>query len=336
MTENEGLYGVIEKRNIEKVVFGGYIFDTWYGNTAYFVKNEPQELGFEFVNKNLRPRNNLKQVLEYKDRYWISKLHVCCYCFKYTVEESLMEEHLSCCPYKFRSPGRVMYKDDSNKLYIRKVRGKRHKLFCQNMCLFGKLFLDNKSVFFNLDNYDFYVIYGRNKDEELIPMGFFSKELLSWDGNNLACILVFPPFQKQRLGQILISFSYELSRWESKISGPELPLSPFGKVSYISFWSKYLAREFLTGEFSCVEYSTITLETISRKTGFRVDDVVMLLDNMNCLVQFGVKNLYEDFEDETVHNEGNFDVVILKELIRQWSKNRDISRSIKLENLVLY
>ena len=52
-------------------------------------------------------------------------------------------------------------------------------------------------------------------------IGFFSKEKMSWDNNNLACILVFPPWQKRGLGKILMGVSYELSRREGRIGGPE-------------------------------------------------------------------------------------------------------------------
>ena len=52
-------------------------------------------------------------------------------------------------------------------------------------------------------------------------VGFFSKEKLSWDHNNLACILVFPPWQRNGLGRLLMAVSYELSRREGKVGGPE-------------------------------------------------------------------------------------------------------------------
>jgi len=52
-------------------------------------------------------------------------------------------------------------------------------------------------------------------------VGFFSKEKLSWDNNNLACILVFPPWQKRGFGQVLMGVSYELGRREGRLGGPE-------------------------------------------------------------------------------------------------------------------
>ena len=52
-------------------------------------------------------------------------------------------------------------------------------------------------------------------------VAFFSKEKLSWDNNNLACICVFPPWQKQGLAQVLIAASYELGRKDGRMGGPE-------------------------------------------------------------------------------------------------------------------
>ena len=60
--------------------------------------------------------------------------------------------------------------------------------------------------------------------EEDIPnriVGYFSKEKNSWDNNNLACILVFPPWQFQGLGQLLIEASYYLGEREGRFGGPE-------------------------------------------------------------------------------------------------------------------
>ena len=102
------------------------------------------------------------------------------------------------------------------------VDGNEHKLYTQNLSLFAKLFLDTKSVFYDVSTFRYYVMTVQ-ESATVHPqvVGFFSKEKMSWDNNNLACILVFPPWQRRGLGQILMGISYELSRREGQLGGPE-------------------------------------------------------------------------------------------------------------------
>ena len=117
------------------------------------------------------------------------------------------------------------------------------QLFCQNLSLFAKLFLENKSVCFDLSAFNYYILVLHTQDNGVrkrsssrisddgadhLPrnrayqvIGFFSKEKMSWDNNNVACILVFPPWQRKGLGKILMGVSYELSRREGRVGGPE-------------------------------------------------------------------------------------------------------------------
>lgn len=228
-------YGILKKPNFGLVHFGNYLMKPWYGNTAYFdPRGNGSTLGIE-SDPIKRPKKGIETNVG--DSYWIDDLYVCEYCFKYTTNQDLMISHRVSCTYNKKLPtiGRLVYRDDETPYLIRQIKGYTDELYCQNLCLFSKLFLDDKSVYYNTSQFDFYVVYGVDFLEILTynsnlpnfkPMGFFSKELVSWDGdNNLACICVFPPYQRRHLGSLLIEFLYELARVTpgQYLSGPEFP-----------------------------------------------------------------------------------------------------------------
>lgn len=129
------------------------------------------------------------------------------------------------CPLKeLPPPGTLTYEQGEISIY--EVDGEEHKLYTQNLSLFAKLFLDNKSVFYDVTTFRYYIMtyYDPTTAQRQI-VGFFSKEKMSWDNNNVACILVFPPWQRRGLGQILMGVSYELSRGEGRLGGPEKRMS---------------------------------------------------------------------------------------------------------------
>ncbi|ABN64224.2 predicted protein [Scheffersomyces stipitis CBS 6054] len=299
---DNGFYGVLDKPNIKTVLFGNYRFNTWYGNAAYFNAYDTAHmaLGYDFSNRiasdpstvtnteNSNIDNNHND-----DDYWLNELYVCEYCFKYTSNSHEMQQHRVVCSYNVARPkvGKLLYRDDHTPYLIREVRGFTDPLFCQNLCLFGKLFLDDKSVYYNIDHFNFYIVYGYDNDvnadpyteQHFKPMGFFSKEMLAYDNdNNLACICVFPPFQRRHLGSLLIEFSYALAHVTpgQYHSGPEFPLSPYGKVSYLRFWSKKLASV-ITSHFK--PGSSFSLNDISDFTGFRKEDILLTLEYMKLL-----------------------------------------------------
>lgn len=157
----------------------------------------------------------------------VERLYVCPWCFKYTQDVLSFRSHmdLHC---SFRDVRgcfeKWIYEDTKRGIGICEIDGEELRLFGQNLCLFSKLFLDTKSVFYDVTTFVFYLLVFKDPAAPKARpqvIGFFSKEKLSWDHNNLACILVFPPWQRRGFGQVLMGISYLLSRREKRIGGPE-------------------------------------------------------------------------------------------------------------------
>lgn len=113
--------------------------------------------------------------------------------------------------------------------------------------------------------------------------GFFSKEKLSWDNNNLACILVFPPWQRKGLGSLLMGVSYEISRMEGIMGGPEKPISELGRKGYGRFWGAEIARWILSAGEAVVD-----VEECSEATWIAPEDCLAVLRDMGVVEEDGV------------------------------------------------
>ncbi|KMQ94180.1 putative histone acetyltransferase myst1 [Lasius niger] len=103
----------------------------------------------------------------------------------------------------------------------------------------------------------------------------YHMEKESPDGNNVACILTLPPFQRQGYGKLLIAFSYELSRIEQAVGSPEKPLSDLGKLSYRSYWSWILLE--ILRDFR----GTLSIKDLSQMTSISQTDIISTLQSMN-------------------------------------------------------
>lgn len=120
-------------------------------------------------------------------------------------------------------------------------------------------------------------------------VGFFSKEKLSWDNNNLACILVFPPWQRKGLGSILMGVSYEISRREEILGGPEKPISDLGKKGYKRYWGAEIARWLLETKETDLKRGKglVSVEQISRETWILGEDCLTVLRDMGIVEAAG-------------------------------------------------
>lgn len=158
-------------------------------------------------------------------------------------------------------------------------------------------------MFFDVTGFNYFLLVytppfkppvGGEIPEAPIPQvtGFFSKEKMSWDNNNLACILVFPPWQRKGLGALLMGVSYEISRREGILGGPEKPISDLGKKGYKRFWSGEIARWLLSLDVPHIPPPGMELmvdvDDCSDATWITPEDCLGVLRDMGLLEDAGI------------------------------------------------
>ncbi|BHF57592.1 K(lysine) acetyltransferase [Sparganum proliferum] len=200
-------------------------------------------------------------------------LWICEFCLKYMKFEKTWVRHMLHECRQHQPPGREIYKKDNIRVF--EVDGDQHKLYCQNLCLLAKLFLDHKTLYYDVAPFLFYVLCEVDTAGCHV-VGYFSKERFSVENNNLACILTLPPFQRRGYGKFLIGLSYELAKIENLIGSPEKPLSDLGRLSYKSYWEKVIFSYLL-------EYSDSSIEEISAVTCIAPEDIIWTLQSHHAI-----------------------------------------------------
>uniref|UniRef100_A0A6T8N345 histone acetyltransferase n=1 Tax=Hemiselmis andersenii TaxID=464988 RepID=A0A6T8N345_HEMAN len=230
-------------KNIQAVEFGKYQMDTWYFSPF---------------------------PVEYSN---ISKLYMCEFCLKYIRKPKTLERHKAKCDRRHPA-GDEIYRHDNVSMF--EVDGKKEKVYCQNLCLLSKLFLDHKTLYYDVEPFLFYIM--TEVDERgCHVVGYFSKEKESPDDHNLACIMVLPPYQRKQYGRFLISFSYELSKKEQRVGTPERPLSDLGLLSYRSYWKSVLL------DLLSRHKGNLSIKDISLMTSIKADDIITTLQSMGLI-----------------------------------------------------
>ena len=226
---------------INKIVFGNFEIDTWYFSPY------PEEYGK------------------------LERLFICEYCLKYMKYAKTYKEHLMLCMSR-QPPGREIYRKDNISFF--EVNGKDSKVYCQNLCLLAKLFLDHKTLYFDVEAFFFYVLVEVDKDGCHL-VGYYSKEKESPDNYNVACIMILPAYQRKGYGKLLITMSYEISKIEQKVGSPEKPLSDLGLLSYRSYWSEVLLN--ILRDYK----GTLSIKDLSAMTCFTEEDIISTLTGLN-------------------------------------------------------
>ncbi|KAK9810626.1 hypothetical protein WJX73_005768 [Symbiochloris irregularis] len=240
-------------KNVEQIELGRHLMDTWYFSPLPPEYKDCKVLYFaEFDLRFFKRRDEMLQHLR-KSRL----------------------QH---------PPGDEFYRNGNVSMF--EVDGKKERTFCQNLCYLAKLFLDHKTLYYDVDLFLFYVLCECDSRGAHV-VGYFSKEKCSEEGYNLACILTLPPYQRKGYGKFLISMSYELSKIEGRVGTPERPLSDLGNVSYLGYWTRQLL------DVLSDHQGSISIKELSERTCIRPDDVVRTLNELQLIqVQKGVHVLY--------------------------------------------
>ena len=247
-------------RNIQRIQLGENVIDAWY----YSPYPPPYDK-------------------------FVEKLYICEDTFKYMRSAKVFARHRAGLSEKNRiPPGLEIYRDEKKNLSVFRVEGTRERLYCQNLCLLGKLFIEHKTLHYDPNPFYFFIICERYEEDTAAkktrfrPVGYFSKEKESPDQYNLACILTLPPFQRKGYGKFIISLSYEISKREGKVGSPEKPLSDLGKLSYRSFWS---CRLLVMLREACEQGTRPSVRDLAHQTGIRIEDTVSTLQALGFIKQ---------------------------------------------------
>ncbi|EAY05379.1 MOZ/SAS family protein [Trichomonas vaginalis G3] len=248
----EKLHGEVTKiRNIDTITLGKYTIKTWYFS--------PYPHPF----------------------YNMDHFYICEHCFSYFATKEQLDKHIQETNEK-TPPGKEIYREGNISIY--ELKGWRQKIPCQCLCLLSKLFLDHKTLTYDVDGFVFYVLCECDDDGAHVA-AYYSRETAS-QNNILACITTLPPYQKKGYGRILISLSYEIAKRQFKVGGPERPLSDLGRKAYRAYWHDTIL-ETLRDHRDEIK----SVENLSTLTSIQNDDVIIALKQIGLAVK--VKGEYE-------------------------------------------
>ncbi|MCJ1312224.1 Histone acetyltransferase [Agyrium rufum] len=250
MTQNQT--EISRVRNLTRIQMGKFQLEPWYFS--------PYPLAFTT-----------------EDTMWL-----CEFCLSYFASEVEFGRHRKKCAL-CHPPGNEIYRDDSVSFF--EIDGRRQRSWCRNLCLLSKLFLDHKTLYYDVDPFLFYCMTTRDKHGCHL-VGYFSKEKESAEGYNVACILTLPQYQRMGFGRLLIAFSYELSKREGKLGSPEKPLSDLGLLGYRAYWQDAVIDLLLDeegGVGGAGGKAETCVDELASLSAMTTADVLHTLQNLNML-----------------------------------------------------
>jgi hypothetical protein len=209
----------------------------------------------------------------FPQKYNCETLYFCDFCLARTVSQSAYFHHAGTCQCRC-PPGKSIYRDGGVAVF--EVDGETETSYCERLCLLSKLFLDHKTICYDVERFNFYIatkidIHGAHL------VGYFSKEKASADNCNVSCIFTLPQYQRDGYGKFLISLSYELTKREKTTGSPEKPLSESGERAYLDYW-KHTIFIFLATH-GTRRWKPTVLE-LSTETGIHVGDLATAIHSV--------------------------------------------------------
>lgn len=185
-------HGTVVDDNVSSILSGG----NWHRT------NDPAMASFEREHEETTKVKNIESIVmgEYrmdawyyspfpKDYHGVKTLHVCQNCLAYFRKASNLAKHSQTCKHH-HPPGKLIYdqplteEGQNDKLRVYEIDGSQHKLYCQYLCLLAKLFLDHKTLYFDVNLFMFYVVCRAGPLNTQV-VGYFSKVRLFKCGSML-------------------------------------------------------------------------------------------------------------------------------------------------------